>query len=302
MHETIAELRRQVLARFPAADGADADLRFPMPRLFARVGPTCTPPLPALYEPMICFVLQGAKRVSAGGRTLDFRTGSFFVASVELPITGQVIEATQGQPYIAVALRLDRASLSALLLDLPPRPEGPTAAGIAISPITSDLAEPLLRLVRLCDSPADVPVLAPMAERELLYRLLLGPQGPTLRQIARSDSRVTRVRRAIDWIRGHYAEPLRVETLAGLAAMSPSAFHRHFKAVTAMTPLAYQKQIRLQEARRRLAAGTDQAARIAHAVGYESASQFSREYARQFGLPPARDAARLRGAGALEDA
>ena len=302
MHEAIAELRRRVLARCPEPAAVDTELRFPVRRLVARVGHGPTPPLPALYEPMICFVLQGAKRVSAGGRTYDFRGGSFLVASVELPITGRVIEASPSQPYIAVALRLDRASLSALLLDLPTCPEGPIADAIAVSPVTADIAEPLLRLVRLCDAPADVPVLAPMAERELLYRLLLGPQGGTLRQIARSDSRVTRIRRAIERIRRDYAEPLRIDALAALAAMSPSAFHRHFKAVTAMTPLAYQKQIRLQEARRRLAAGEDQAARIAHAVGYESASQFSREYARLFGLPPARDGARLRGTGALEDA
>jgi len=145
-------------------------------------------------------------------------------------------------------------------------------------------------------------VMAPMLEREILYRVLQGPQGPILRQIARSDSRLSRVQRAIDWIRGHYAEPLRIEHLATLAGMSASAFHRRFKTVTAMSPLAFQKQIRLREARRRLIAAPAEAARIAYAVGYESPSQFSREYARLFGLPPIRDAARLRGGGALADA
>ncbi len=153
----------------------------------------------------------------------------------------------------------------------------------------------MVRLIRLLDQPADIPILAPLAERELLYRLLQGPQGPVLRQIALRDSHLSRIGRAIDWIRLHYDKSCRIEELAEIAGMSPSTFHRHFKAATAMSPLQYQKQVRLQEARHLLLVQSISAGGAAFAVGYESPSQFSREYTRQFGLPPARDAARLRG-------
>ena len=155
-------------------------------------------------------------------------------------------------------------------------------------------------MLALLDAPGDIPVLAPLIEREILYRLLQGPQGPVLRQIATGDSRLSRVRRAVEQIRSCYDQPLRIEDLASLAGMSPASFHRHFKAATAMSPLQFQKTLRLQHARSLLIASPD-VSRAGYAVGYESASQFSREYARQFGAPPARDAVRLRGeAGALE--
>ena len=276
----------------------------PHARLPLRVSQSAmpTPPTHALYEPMLCFVLQGAKRVILGERILDYRAGQFLVASVDLPVIGEVVEASAAQPYRVVAMALDPAAIAALLIDLPSAGAEEAHPGISIAAMTPDLIDPLLRMTRLLDAPGDVAVMAPMLEREILYRVLQGPQGPILRQIARSDSRLSRVQRAIDWIRGHYAEPLRIEHLATLAGMSASAFHRRFKTVTAMSPLAFQKQIRLREARRRLIAAPAEAARIAYAVGYESPSQFSREYARLFGLPPIRDAARLRGGGALADA
>jgi AraC-like DNA-binding protein len=232
---------------------------------------------------------------------IDYHAGHFLVASVDLPVIGEVVRASPEDPYRVVALALDPAALAALIIDLPPQQEDRAEAGIGLSEMSPDLLDPLLRMMRLLDAAGDVPVMAPMLEREILYRLLRGPQGSILRQIARSDSRLSRVRRAIEWIRQNYIEPLRVDHLAGLAGMSNSAFHRHFKAVTAMSPLAYQKQIRLQEARRRLIVTPAEAARVAYAVGYESPSQFSREYARLFGLPPIRDAARLRGTGVLAD-
>jgi transcriptional regulator GlxA family with amidase domain len=156
------------------------------------------------------------------------------------------------------------------------------------------MEDALLRLVRLVEAPDDVPLLAPMIERELLYRALQSEHGTVLRQFARADSRLSQIQRAVEWIRAHLEEPIAVETLAGVAAMSVSSFHRHFKAVTGLSPLAYHKQMRLQEARRRLLAEPGAVASVAFSVGYESVSQFSREYTRQFGLPPARDAARLR--------
>lgn len=287
---------RALVARHADRPGPD---RF---RLIVRQSTAPTPPMPGLYEPMLCFILQGAKRAIVGDHILEYRSGQFLVASVGLPVVGEVIEASVEEPYRAVALSLDPAAIAALLLDLPGVAEGGSGSGFGISAMPAELIDPLLRLTRLLDRPGDRAVLAPMLEREILYRVLQGPQGALLRQIARSDSRLSRVRCAIDWIRQHYVEPLQVDHLAGLAGMSASSFHRHFKAVTAMSPLAYQKQIRLQEARRRLMATSEGAARIAYAVGYESPSQFSREYARLFGLPPVRDATRLRNGPSLIEA
>lgn len=265
------------------------------------IGKGCAPtaPSPGLYEPMLCIVLQGAKRVMIGERVLRYDPASYFVASLDLPAVGHVIEASPEAPYVALSLRIDPERLAALIADAPVARE-PPAAGFAVSPVTPPLIDACLRLLRLLDAPEDIPVLAPLIETELLYRLLQGPQSGALRQIARADSRLSQVRRAVARIRASYDKPLRVEALAEIAGMSVATFHRHFKAATAMSPLQYQKQIRLQQARRLLIA-EEEASRAGYAVGYESASQFSREYARLFGAPPARDAARLRGAGAVAE-
>jgi AraC-like DNA-binding protein len=270
-----------------------------LPRVAISTGTAATKPVPVLYEPMLCLVLQGAKEVLIGDRRLRYDPATMFIATLELPVSGCVIEASPGQPYIGVTLALDSETLAGLLPELPgtARTAEAPAAGFAVSAVTPELLEPWQRLLRLLDSPADIPVLAPLAEREILYRLLQGPQGGVLRQIARGDGRLSRIRRVLAWIRAHYDQPLRIETLTELAGMSTAAFHRHFKAATAMSPLQYQKSLRLQQARRLLIADPD-AARAGYAVGYESASQFSREYARLFGTPPGRDAARLRGEGA----
>jgi len=249
---------------------------------------------------MLCIVLQGAKQVMIGDRVLRYDPASYFIASVDLPVSGCIVEASPAQPYMAVCMALNRDVLSSLLAELPRRPEDPIA-GFAVSPVTPVLLDPWLRLLSLLDAPEDVPVLAPLLEREILYRLLQGPQGGLLRQAAMADSRLSRVRSAIDWIRTHFDQLLRVDALAALAGMSVPSFHRHFKAATAMSPLQYQKSLRLQQARRLLIASAD-ASCAAYSVGYESASQFSREYARMFGAPPARDAERLRGQGAVADA
>jgi AraC-like DNA-binding protein len=269
-----------------------------LPGVEIRTGFGLTGPLPVVYPTMVCFVLQGAKRVTLGRRRLRYRGESYMLLSADLPVTGQVIEATERAPYLAVSLLLDPAAIAALVLDA----AGPRIAatgsgsglGLGIGALTPDLQEPLLRLLRLLDTPDDIRVLAPLAERELLYRLLQGPHGGLLRQLAVGDSRLSQVRRAIAWIRADVARPLRVEALAAHVGMSASSFHRHFKAVTGHSPLQYQKQIRLQEARRRLLGAPGDVTSVALAVGYESTSQFTREYGRLFGLPPARDAARLR--------
>jgi transcriptional regulator GlxA family with amidase domain len=165
---------------------------------------------------------------------------------------------------------------------------------VSLSAVTPELLDAAVRLLRLLAAPRDIPALAPLAEREILYRLLTGDQVATLRQIALGDRRMRRVGRAIEWIKRNYREPFRIETLAPQAAMSPSSLHAHFKTLTAMSPLQYQKQLRLQEARRLMLGQSMDAASAAYDVGYESPSQFSREYRRLFGNPPARDSARLK--------
>jgi AraC-like DNA-binding protein len=265
-----------------------------IPRVAIHLGQCVTGPLPGLYEPMVCLILQGAKCVMIGDHILHYDTASYFVASVDVPATGRIMQASIDRPYLAVSLAFDPAVIADVLTRLPLAPVASIGVGFGVSPVTAELMDAWTRLLRLLDTPEDIGMLAPLIEQEIVYRLLVGPQGGMLRQIAMAESRLARVRRAIAWIRTHYDAPFRIEEAASLAGMSASAFHRHFKAVTAMSPLQYQKRLRLQQARRLLLAGAGDAARAAYAVGYESASQFSREYTRLFGAPPTRDAARLR--------
>jgi AraC-like DNA-binding protein len=292
MQDLLLQLRGLVLrhAQGPRTQTA-------VPRVAISVGRHATHPIPSVYEPMLCVVLQGAKEVMIGERQLRYDPATYFIGALELPVSGCVIRASAEEPYLALALALDRGGLAELLSQLPPgaRPDAETAA-FGVCPVTPQLLDACLRLLCLLDEPSAIPVLAPLLEREILYRLLQGPQGEVLRQIAGSNSRLSQVRQAIAWIRTHFDQPLRIEALAELAGMSPASFHRHFKAATAMSPLQYQKHLRLQEARK-LLIGRRDAARAAYAVGYESPSQFSREYARLFGASPARDALRLRGDG-----
>ncbi|MCX5497033.1 AraC family transcriptional regulator [Kaistia dalseonensis] len=267
----------------------------PIPRVTLMRSGNMTMPSRVLYEPLFCIVAQGAKRVIVGDNVLIYDAAKYLVVSVDLPASGEIIDASPEEPYLAFSLRLDRAMLAAMLLELAEiEDDGAPVAGMAVSAVDADLLDPVIRMLKLLDRPRDLPVLGPMLEREILYRLLCGAQGRMLRQIALSDSRLSCISRVIDWIKHNYAEAARVEMLAEIAGMSASSFHRHFKAVTSMSPLQFQKQIRLQEARRLLLARPADAGSIGFAVGYESQSQFTREYNRLFGAPPARDAARLR--------
>ena len=256
-----------------------------------------------VYEPMLHLVLQGTKSLSIGDQVLHFAPATYFIVPVDLPALGQVCGEAPGQAYLALCLTLDPAIIAALLADLGEMGNAGQGDTFAVSAATPELIDAWLRMMRLVDRPHEAGLLAPMIEREILFRALQGPQGDLLRQIARGDSRLAQVRRAIDWIRLHFAEPLRVELLAEMAGMSEAAFYRHFRAVTAMTPIQYQKRLRLLKARRQLLFEPHDAASVAFSVGYESASQFSREYARMFGMPPVRDVARFKapasGAGSL---
>jgi AraC-like DNA-binding protein len=269
-----------------------------LPGLLMLRTPTPTEPLPQMTRPSVAFVFGGAKRALVGDRELRYRAGQYLVVCVDLPLTAHISHASAADPFLGVGLELDPAAIAALLLDAVPArvAEDHPALGIAVSDADAPLLDALARLLALLDDPAQAPALRPAYERELMWRLLCGPQGPLVRQIGLADSRLSHVGRAIRLIRDHYAEPLRVEQLAAVATMSTSTLHRHFRAVTGMTPIQFQKQIRLQAARAQLLADPRDVAGAGFAVGYESASQFSREYRRLFGVPPGRDAHARRAA------
>ncbi|MEV4569098.1 AraC family transcriptional regulator [Nonomuraea sp. NPDC049419] len=254
------------------------------------------PPSPSMSGTVLAVLAQGAKRLVVGDRVLEYRPGSYLVASIDLPCTGHFVDIGPDHPAVGMALVLDPSAIADLLLHAdPPQGRGPALPGIAVASMTDDLLDALIRLVRLLDRPGDQAVLAPMVKREILWRVLTGDQGGTVRQLGMAGSSLSHVARAVRWIKEHYAEPFRVEDLARTAGMSPSAFYRHFQTVTALSPIQFQKQLRLQQARLLLAAHPRDVTAVAHRVGYDSASQFSREYRRQYGLPPSQDATRLTG-------
>jgi len=255
-----------------------------------------TPPAPVLQQPAVYVVVQGRKQVTVGDETYVYDPSQYLAVSLELPAVGRVVKATKDAPYLCMTLRVDPRELAALIVETgrPAPRDDHDGRAIFVSPLEAPLLEGLHRLVRLLDAPQDIPVVAPLIRRELHYRLLQGEQRARLAEMAIGDGRLRRVSGAIAWIKDHYAEPLEVEALAQRVNMSTSAFHGHFKAVTALSPIQYQKHLRLQEARRLLVSDTSSAEAIAYAVGYASPSQFSREYARLFGEPPRRDAERMR--------
>lgn len=252
---------------------------------------------PIIYPPSLCVVAQGSKLLLVGKERYRYDPAHFLLTSVELPAFGQVIEASPQLPFLALSLKMDLSEVAALAMeaDLPPPPAKPNhSPGMVVSKFDTPLLDALIRLVRLLESPQDARVLAPMAIREVMYRLLNGEQGARLRQITAVNSKTNRVARVIAWIKEHYAEPFRIDAIAREACMSASSLHHDFKAVTAMSPLQYQKQLRLQEARRLMLGDGLDATTVSYRVGYESPSQFSREYSRWFGAPPLRDIATLR--------
>ncbi|SDG41460.1 AraC-type DNA-binding protein [Duganella sp. OV458] len=246
--------------------------------------------LTAVYAPMVNLILTGSKTMTVGDRTLRYDPATYFVMSVDLPAIGSVHPSATGEPYLAVSMTLDPVIVAALIRDLPTAVCSTLfASGFSVAPVTGELLDAWIRMLRLMDRSDEIAVLAPAYEREILFRVLQGPLGWMLRDIASPDTALARIGVAINWIRHNFTEQIRVDVLAEMAALSVSAFHRHFKAVTALSPLQYQKRIRLLHARSQLIAGQGSATSIAFSVGYESPNQFSREYARLFGLPPSRD-------------
>ena len=255
-----------------------------------------TPAVQVVYEPMLCVILEGAKQTTLGAESYVYHAGDYLVVSADLPVSGQVMEA----PYTAIGIPLNPGAIAELMIETGASviPEEAPQRALAVSKMDDDLIDSVGRLIRLLERPQDVAVMAPMIRREILWRLLAGEHAAMVRQIGVEDGRLGRVRRVIRTLRQDYAKPIRIEDLAELAGMSETSLHRHFKAVTSMSPLQFQKQVRLQEARNRLLGGSrsggGDVAGVGFAVGYDSPSQFSREYSRQFGRPPGRDLERLR--------
>ena len=257
--------------------------------------PTPTEPMALVVAPSLCIVAQGAKEIFLAGEVYRYDPAHSLLVSIDLPISARVVEATPTRPCLAVRVSLNPSLVSELLAECPDAaPPGLPVRGLDVSPVEPQLLDAVARLVALHDSPPTVGPLAPLVLREITYRVLIGPQGARLRQITTAGAAAQRIARAIRWLRDHFAEPLRGDSLARQARMSLSGFHQHFKAVTGLSPLQYQKRLRLQEARRLMMDDGLDAAEAAFRVGYESPSQFSREYRRMFDAPPRQDVVALK--------
>lgn len=290
---------KKLVARW-TEEGDSPDNVVPGLFFFRREAPS--EPETVMYQPSICILAQGAKRVYSGTGSFVYDSHRFLAASVDIPTVVEVISASPQRPCLGIVLTIDRQEVSQLMLDgkLPSPRAQQTGLGIAASEITPHLLDAVFRLVSLLDEPRDIPVLAPVIRREILYRLLVGDQGLRLRQIATAGSRSHQISQAIDWLKENFVQPLKVDDLAARVNMSTSTFHHHFRALTARSPLQYQKWLRLNEARRLMLVERADAATASFEVGYESPSQFSREYSRLFGASPTRDVTNLRrqaGAG-----
>lgn len=286
----------EIIGRHAPHDGT-----YPSPisdvKLLRASAPTM--PMPVIYQPTLCLVAQGRKQAMLGTKAFVYDPASYLVASVELPVMGSVIEATADRPYLCLQIDLDMTELADLALKYPATPgkKGDIATGLMLNETTPALLDAAVRLVGLLDTPRDIDALAPLAVREILYRLLMAPGGNTIRHMAHSDSRLNHISRAIVWIRNHFRDACPIERAAEIAGMSRSTFHTHFKVITAMSPLEFRTNLRMQEARRLMVSDAMDAASAGFNVGYASPSQFSRDYTRIFGMPPARHANVLRRAG-----
>jgi len=300
MEQTITKQQSELAALIAQNSKTDGMHPTAIERLFLIRSSEPTAPLHTLHEPALCIVAQGKKQVMLADNLYVYGQDQCLVVSIDLPVVGQVIEATPSVPYLCLRLDLDAGELSTLMmeakLDATANQQPP---GLSLSPVSPQLLDAAIRLLRLLETPEDIAILAPLVVREILYRLLSSEQSARLRQIALADKRLQGISRAINWLKWNYEKPFRIEAIAREACMSPSSLHHHFKSVTAMSPLQYQKQLRLQQARRLMLGQGMDAATASHHVGYESPSQFNREYSRLFGAPPLRDIARLKSGQAM---
>jgi AraC-like DNA-binding protein len=295
----MAERQQELAGRVARMTPFDGTHQSVLPFLAVTRGSVPTVCMPTIYQPCLAIVVQGRKRALVNNEVFQYDALNYLVVSVTLPAMGQVLEATPEHPYLSLRLNLDLEAIARLVLELGDRGPSPASAdrGLFVARLDEPLLDAVLRMVKLLDTPEDIDVLAPVVQREIYYRILRGELGARLANLAQRESGSHRIVRAIEWLKQHYAAPLRIEELADAVHMSPSALHHRFKAVTAMSPLQYQKHLRLHEARRLMFADGIESATAGHRVGYESPSQFSREYRRLFGAPPRSEIARLREAG-----
>jgi AraC-like DNA-binding protein len=284
------------VARLAPFDGTHQSVLPSLALIRSSVPTVC---MPTIFQPCLAIVVQGRKSALLNDEIFHYDPLNYLVVSVTLAGMGQVLEATPEHPYLSLRLNLDLEEIARLVLELGDRGPSPAAAdrGLFVARLDEPLLDAVLRMVKLLDTPEDIGVLAPVVQREIYYRLLRGELGSRLVDLAQCEGGNHRIVRAIEWLKQHYAVSLRIEELADAVHMSPSALHHRFKAVTAMSPLQYQKHLRLHEARRLMFADGIESATAGHRVGYESASQFSREYRRLFGAPPRSEIARLRETG-----
>ena len=297
----VTELRTRLAQSIASLIGHQENLTTDIPglQMFRRTAPTA--PASATYEPSLAVVAQGRKRATLGGTTFIFDESRYLLTSLDLPVICNVIEASEEVPYLCFVLKLDMAVVRELLSrEEIQAPEVPSdSPAMATGQTTAELLDACCRLIDLLNTPQDIPFLSGLIQREIIYRILRGPEGARLQAIATLGDQSHRTAKAIAWVRTNYAKPLRVEDLAKIAGMGVSTLHHHFRELTAMSPLQYQKQLRLHAARERMLMDGLDAASAAFEVGYESASQFNREYSRFFGQPPMRDIRTLRSPGAL---
>jgi len=299
MHAPREELAERI-ARAVPSDGTAQ----PLPGLHLYRSSTALEPLHGVLEPSLCVIAQGSKEVLLGESRYRYDPAHYLLATVELPSVGQVLDASKERPYLSLRLELAPTLVSAVMVEAglsSPPPGSADVRAIAVSPLDVDLLDAAVRLVRLLDAPADARVLLPLVAREIIYRLLVGEQGARLRHLALLGGYTARIIRAVERLQQDFAQPLRIDQLARELGMSVSALHHHFKAVTALSPLHFQKRLRLLEARRLLLGEDLDAARVAFRVGYQNAAHFNREYKSLFGAPPMRHVHRLR-AEALQTA
>lgn len=286
------------VARWAGPDQEPYTGPIPALKLFQRTEPS--EPMSCMYDPSVTLIVRGRKRVLLGEDIFLYDAGELLITSVDLPAIGEIIEAAPDRPFLSLSMRLDQRVMTELIVEgnlHPPRTE-PTGRGMTVGQASLSLLQAFQRLIDLFDTPDAIPVLSPLIQREILYRLMVSEQGTRLWQIASLGSQGQRIARAIAWLKEHATEPLRVDELAASVQMSTSTFHHHFRALTAMSPLQFQKWLRLHDARRLMLTEHLDAATAAFRVGYESPSQFGREYHRLFGAPPLRDIASLRRAPA----
>ena len=293
MRKVSSDRLGSMIARY-AKSGEPLATRVQGLTLFRWDAPTA--PASGVYQPSVCMVVQGAKRVTLGEESYRYDAEHFLLTAIHLPAEYQVIDASPEKPFLGLSLILDLGEASRLMADnhLPPPRGQLSCRGMSVGQQTPELLDALCRLVDLIGKERDLPIMVPLIHREILYRLMVGDQGARLGQIASAGTQGQQIARALDWLKQNYREPLSIDDLAARAGMSPSTFHHHFRALTARSPLQYQKRLRLQEARRLMLARSMDAASAGFEVGYESPSQFSREYSRLFGEPPLRDINRLR--------